>query len=81
MWTLAPFSNHGSLPPAITFQYQNDTVYFSATLVSQLLPNGSGFGTFDSDMMYSSESPVRLQQVTADAQAADLEPGGILRWV
>ncbi|KAK7061328.1 hypothetical protein R3P38DRAFT_3489065, partial [Favolaschia claudopus] len=48
-WTLSPFSSHGGLPPAVSFQYQNDTVYFAETAKAQLIPNGSGFGTFDSN--------------------------------
>ncbi|KAJ3509093.1 hypothetical protein NLJ89_g5402 [Agrocybe chaxingu] len=48
-WTLAPFSVHGGLPPVVTFQYGNDTVYFSEVILSQFLPNGSGFGTFETD--------------------------------
>ncbi|CAA7269011.1 unnamed protein product [Cyclocybe aegerita] len=48
-WTLAPFSVHGGLPPVVIFQYGNDTVYFSEVILSQFLPNGNGFGTFETD--------------------------------
>ncbi|KAF7330818.1 hypothetical protein MVEN_02421000 [Mycena venus] len=44
-WTLSPFSSHGALPPAISFQWGNETVYFSETARSQLLTNGSGLRT------------------------------------
>ncbi|KAL0949015.1 hypothetical protein HGRIS_009111 [Hohenbuehelia grisea] len=48
-WTISPFSTHGGLPPPISFPWEEDSVFFSETTRSQLLPNGSGFGTFDAN--------------------------------
>ncbi|RDB19547.1 hypothetical protein Hypma_013386 [Hypsizygus marmoreus] len=78
-WTLAPFSNHGSLPPVVSFQYKDDTVYFSETILSQLLPNGSGFGTFDSEATDPSIKLDKFKEITTDA-SKDVEPGAILRF-
>ena len=48
-WTLAPFSDHGGLPPVASFRWGDDTVYFAETTSYQLQPNGTGFGTFETD--------------------------------
>ncbi|KAF9448455.1 hypothetical protein P691DRAFT_775370 [Macrolepiota fuliginosa MF-IS2] len=84
-WTLAPHSSHGSLPPAVDLQWINplntsqvDTMYFSETTNSQLQPNGSGFGTFETSSLtpsldtLDSEAPVNVLQ-------AGVSPGNIVR--
>ncbi|KAG6886493.1 hypothetical protein C0992_003715 [Termitomyces sp. T32_za158] len=77
-WTMAPFSTHGGLPPTVSFSWNNDTVYFAETIMSQLLPNGSGFGTFD---METSDPSLKLRPpVTDDKGVDDVLPGSILRY-
>lgn len=82
-WTLAPYSNHGGLPPVVDFQWdasgngsQVDTVYFSETTKSQLQPSGSGFGTFQTD------APPSLENNSSDTLStlrAGFSPGNIVR--
>lgn len=78
-WTLAPFSEHGGLPPVVAFDYQGDTVYLSEVMLSQLLPNGSGFGTFEAD----AAMPVIQQGKQKDVLNVDpskaVDPGWTLR--
>ncbi|KAF9448060.1 hypothetical protein P691DRAFT_730398 [Macrolepiota fuliginosa MF-IS2] len=84
-WSLTPYSSHGALPPAVDLQWTNpsnasqiDTVYFSETTNSQLQPNGSGFGTFETSTLApsldtpNSETPVNVRQ-------AGVSPGDIVR--
>ncbi|KAJ7667582.1 hypothetical protein DFH06DRAFT_983175, partial [Mycena polygramma] len=75
-WTLSPFSSHGALPSPISFQWENDTVYFSETTKSQLLPNGTGFGTFEVNTTATSIQPDNAQQSPNESVAA----GVILRY-
>ena len=76
---MAPFSVHGGLPPAVSFFWHddtngaNDTIYFSETIMSQLLPNGSGFGTFDTSTTGPSLTSVGVNNDT------EVFPGSILR--
>ncbi|KAG6816867.1 hypothetical protein H0H87_002188 [Tephrocybe sp. NHM501043] len=67
-WTMSPFSTHGGLPPVVSFNWNNDTIYFSETIISQLLPNGSGFGTFDSDTVDASLTINPTGEVNEDPQ-------------
>ncbi|GLB33273.1 hypothetical protein LshimejAT787_0101570 [Lyophyllum shimeji] len=75
-WTLAPFSTHGGLPPVVSFDWNGDTVYFSETILSQLLSNGSGFGTFATETADPSLKLHSTTQPTGDA----IEPGAVLRF-
>jgi hypothetical protein len=79
--------NQGALPPAVGFKYQNDTIYFSETIAAQLLPNGSGFGTFNSKKhdrtlgvrTREDDRDAQLEDLTVDPTKANVEPGSILR--
>ncbi|TFK74366.1 hypothetical protein BDN72DRAFT_833278 [Pluteus cervinus] len=79
-WTLAPFSTHGGLPPAVNFPYNDDMVFFSETILSQLMPNGSGFGTFNTSTTAAS---IELQQNTTNRNILDVtmnDPGMLIRY-
>ncbi|KAF9464261.1 hypothetical protein BDZ94DRAFT_1216732 [Collybia nuda] len=78
-WTLAPFSEHGGLPPVVTFDYQGDTIYFSEVILSQLLPNGSGFGTFESTTTMPVAQQKEQKEIKVDA-AKTVDPGWTLRF-
>lgn len=79
-WTLSPFSAHGSLPSAISFPFGNESVYFAETTQSQLLPKGSGFGTFDTSTTAPS---IELDSNAAlsDNSGNSVDPGSLLRCV
>ncbi|KAJ7499386.1 hypothetical protein FB451DRAFT_1205266 [Mycena latifolia] len=77
-WTLSPFSSHGALPAAVSFSWENDTVYFSETTRSQLLPNGSGFGTFEVNATAASIQTDPAQEISNDPDSADT--GVLLRY-
>ncbi|KAF8075860.1 hypothetical protein FPV67DRAFT_386387 [Lyophyllum atratum] len=78
-WTLAPFSTHGGLPPVVSFDLDNDTIYFSETILSQLLPDGSGFGTFGSEVIDPSLKLSTTKQSTTGT-ASEIDPGAVLRF-
>ncbi|KAF8663578.1 hypothetical protein AX16_000922 [Volvariella volvacea WC 439] len=81
-WTMAPFSTHGGLPPVVSLQWENDTVYFSETIMSQLMPNGSGFGTFDTrttDASIDVDDQVVPARININDRTA-MEPGVMLRY-
>ncbi|KAJ6543867.1 hypothetical protein B0H19DRAFT_1168706 [Mycena capillaripes] len=79
-WTLSPFSSHGALPPTVSFPWENETVYFSETTLDQLLPNGSGFGTFEVNTTAASI----IQTTSSQQNPNDLVDAGVLlrypRW-
>ncbi|KAG6915381.1 hypothetical protein DXG01_011753 [Tephrocybe rancida] len=77
-WTMSPFSTHGGLPPVVSFAWNNDTVYSSETITSQLLPNGSGFGAFDSDATDPSLKINPVMDYSIEAQ--EVFPGAVLRY-
>ncbi|KAF9464263.1 hypothetical protein BDZ94DRAFT_1289419 [Collybia nuda] len=77
-WTLSPSSENGGLPPVVTFDYHGDTVYFSEIILSQLLPNGSGFGTFDTIPPIPTP-PSKEKETQVDA-AKVVDPGWTLRF-
>ncbi|KAJ7727961.1 hypothetical protein B0H16DRAFT_1894321 [Mycena metata] len=81
-WTLSPFSSHGALPPAISLEWQGDTVYFSETTRSQLLPGGSGFGTFEVNATAASIETDPSQSTTSSTTASGqtIASGMILRY-
>ncbi|TFK43069.1 hypothetical protein BDQ12DRAFT_596142 [Crucibulum laeve] len=80
-WTLSPFSTHGGLPPVVTFEHEGDTVYFSETILSQLLPGGSGFGTFDDNSTAAStDVNPTINSIKVSDPTAGVEPGSILRY-
>lgn len=59
----------------------NDTIYFSETIASQLVPGGSGFGTFDADTTAASvEVKETRKTVTGDMLTA-VDPGVIVRYI
>ena len=86
-WTLSPFSQNGyEAPSVVTLQYKNDSVYFAETILSQLMPNGSGFGTFDAEQaswaLEGDEGPASQptsQKVAVNPISKDVQPGSILR--
>ncbi|KAJ7122886.1 hypothetical protein C8R44DRAFT_156846 [Mycena epipterygia] len=78
-WTLSPFSSHGALPAAVSFPWENDTIYFSETTSSQLLPNGSGIGTFEINATAASIQTGAGQQ-TSDQFGHSLDAGVLLRY-
>ncbi|KAF8990223.1 hypothetical protein BDQ17DRAFT_1372225 [Cyathus striatus] len=84
-WTLAPFSAHGGLPSVSSFTHGNDTVYFAETIMSQLLPDGSGFGTFDEKMtaVSTDNDHDSTQQASVQIErtaTSSVEPGSTLRF-
>ncbi|KAJ6567347.1 hypothetical protein DFH09DRAFT_457648 [Mycena vulgaris] len=78
-WTLSPFSSHGALPSAVSFLWENDTVYFSEATRSQLLPNGSGFGTFEVNATAASIQTDPAQQMNNGA-GNSMDSGVLLRY-
>jgi hypothetical protein len=79
-WTLSPSSLHGGLPPAVSFFWENTTVFFAEIIPEQLRPNGTGLGTFNDDTTMSSidsDDPVFNQT----APILNVDPGSILRYV
>jgi hypothetical protein len=67
-----------------SFPWDNDTVYFAETILSQLQPNGTGFGTFEMDSNATTvpkggSEPGNALNARALSQAID--PGAILRFV
>ncbi|KAF7313376.1 hypothetical protein HMN09_00493300 [Mycena chlorophos] len=77
-WTLSPFSAHSSLPNAVSFIWENDTVYFAETTLSQLLPGGTGFGTFDANTTTASIQQNSTQLVATSGDT--VQPGWTLRY-
>ena len=75
---MAPFSTHGGLPPVVSFFWGNDTIYFSETIMSQLLPNGSGFGTFNTE---TTDPSLKLNAPVSLENGAEVLPGSVLRWL
>ncbi|KAG6878852.1 hypothetical protein C0992_007114 [Termitomyces sp. T32_za158] len=75
---MAPFSTHGGLPPVVSFSWKDDTVYFAETIMSQLLPYGSGFGTFDTE---TTDPSLKLRPLVTNDEGVDkVLPGSILRF-
>ena len=70
----------GGLTPPISFPWDNDTVYFSETSRSQLLPNGTGFGTFDGNATSASTDLDTSQTVGNNDPSKPVEPGVLLRY-
>ncbi|KAJ7047805.1 hypothetical protein C8F04DRAFT_1060170 [Mycena alexandri] len=80
-WTLSPFSSHGALPPAVSLEWEEDTVYFSETTRSQLLPGGSGFGTFEYNTTAASiETDSQSPSSSTTASGQIIDSGMILRY-
>ncbi|KAF8919143.1 hypothetical protein CPB85DRAFT_881024 [Mucidula mucida] len=78
-WTLAPFSTHGSLPPAISYPWEGDMVYFSEAISSQFVEGGSGFGTFEEETTTPSLDAQDTKEVSLSATVA-VDPGSLLRY-
>ena len=79
-WTLAPFSSHGELPNVLSLDWGNESVFFSEVILSQLVPNGSGFGTFDLTATAPSLDIDSLDLVAA-APKVGVATGSVLRLV
>jgi hypothetical protein len=79
-WTLAPFSSHGKLPVVLSLNWKNESVFFSEVILSQLIPGGSGFGTFDLTATVPSLD-IDSQDLMAAAPKVGVETGSVLRWV
>ncbi|KAJ7087271.1 hypothetical protein B0H15DRAFT_843326 [Mycena belliarum] len=75
-WTLSPFSSHGALPAAVSLPWDQDNVYFSETIRPQLLPDGSGFGTFQVNSTAASLETIPVQQTNGDSA----DSGAVLRY-
>ncbi|KAK0189510.1 hypothetical protein F5146DRAFT_628992 [Armillaria mellea] len=75
-WTLSPFAAHRSLPTAISYPWNNDTVYFSETSLSQFLPDGSGFGT----LAENATAPTRGTDSESASSTNAVKPGSFLRY-
>ena len=79
-WTLAPFSSHGELPPVVSLNWKNESVFFSEVVPSQLVPGGSGFGTFDLTATAPSLD-TNSQDLIVPKPTVEVETGSVLRWV
>lgn len=81
-WTLTSFGRE-NMPSVVSFNWENDTVYFSEPTQSQLLPNGSGFGTFESNATSFWKPSGSTAQILLDDQysSESTNPGSILRYV
>jgi len=79
-WTLAPFSSHGELPPVVSLNWNNESVFFSEVFFSQLIPGGSGFGTFDLTATAPSLD-INSQDLMVTKSIVEVETGSVLRWV
>ncbi|KAG6828760.1 hypothetical protein H0H92_006839 [Tricholoma furcatifolium] len=79
-WTMSSFSAYGGLPSVSSFAWNNYTVFFSETTTSQLLPNGSGLGTFDSATMVPS---LQTSSTTGSGSAMpdQINPGSVIRFL
>jgi len=86
VWTLAPFSVHGGLPPVVSFPWKNDAmIYFSEVVLSQLVTNGSGFGTFETAATAPTANVTgavgtQFSMSQLEHAALGLERGSLLRW-
>ncbi|KAK0494193.1 hypothetical protein EDD18DRAFT_1464335 [Armillaria luteobubalina] len=78
--TLSPFAAHRSLPTAISYSWNNDTVYFSETSLSQFLPNGSGFGTLTENMTTPTQDTDSASLATDSFGTNTVQPGSFLRY-
>ncbi|KAF8954430.1 hypothetical protein BDZ97DRAFT_1865139 [Flammula alnicola] len=78
-WTLVPFSLESSLPSVVSLSWNNDSVYFSEVTLSQLIPGGSGFGTFETGTT-SPSLGLKPQDPMQAVPSNSVEPGSILRF-
>ncbi|KAK0237132.1 hypothetical protein EDD85DRAFT_770802 [Armillaria nabsnona] len=79
-WTLFPFAAHRSLPTAISYPWNNDTVYFSEASLSQFLPDGSGFGIFAANTTTPTLGTDSAGVATDSLSTNAVEPGSFLRY-
>jgi len=79
-WTLAPFSSHGELPPVVSLKWKDESVFFSEVVLSQLVPGGSGFGTFNLTAMAPSLD-INSQDLMVAKPTVEVETSSVLRWV
>ncbi|KAK0436703.1 hypothetical protein EV421DRAFT_1979647 [Armillaria borealis] len=79
-WTLSPFDAHRSLPTAISYPWNNDTVYFSEASLSQFLPNGSGFGTLTENMTTPTRGTDSASLATDSFSTNAVDSGSFLRY-
>ncbi|KAK0237149.1 hypothetical protein EDD85DRAFT_599337 [Armillaria nabsnona] len=79
-WTLSPFAAHRSLPIALSYPWNADTVYFSEASLSQFLPDGSGFGTFAENTTTPTLDTESASVATGSFNTNAVEPGSFLRY-
>jgi hypothetical protein len=79
-WTLAPFSSHGELPAVVSLKWKNESVFFSEVIHSQLIPSGSGFGTFNLTATAPSLD-IDSQHLMVTTPKVGVETASVLRWV
>ncbi|KAK0216238.1 hypothetical protein IW262DRAFT_1449725 [Armillaria fumosa] len=79
-WTLSPFASHRSLPTAISYPWNNDTVYFSEASLSQFLPDGSGFGTLTENVTTPTLGTDSASVAIDSLSTHPVEPGSFLRY-
>ena len=77
-WTLPPFSSHGQLPVVLSLNWKSEPVFFSEVIPSQLIPGGSGFGTFDPTATAPSLD-IDSQDPMVTAPKVGAETGSVLR--
>jgi hypothetical protein len=84
-WSILPFSSHGGLPSVAEIPWNSvwnksvsDMVYFSETTKSQLEPDGSGFGTFETDILPPSLEDLNISSSVIALQE-DSSPGSVIR--
>uniref|UniRef100_A0A0W0EVF4 Uncharacterized protein n=1 Tax=Moniliophthora roreri TaxID=221103 RepID=A0A0W0EVF4_MONRR len=77
-WTISPFAALAELPPYVVLKDKSgEDVYFAEVTRSQLLPGGSGFGTFANNVTRGT-NPNRFQ--ANDLKTAEALPGNVLRF-
>jgi hypothetical protein len=71
----------------VSFQWNNDTVYFAETILPQLQSNGTGFGMFEMDSNTTTKLNVKFggfepgDALNAREPSKAIDPGAILRFV
>ncbi|KAK7039233.1 hypothetical protein VNI00_010138 [Paramarasmius palmivorus] len=77
-WTISPFAALAELPPYVVLKDgRGEDVYFAEVTRSQLLPDGSGFGTFAPNVTRGTR-PDEFK--SNDLKSAQALPGNILRF-
>jgi hypothetical protein len=85
-WTLAPFAAPGSQAQAVSFAWEDDTVYFAETSQAQLAHGGKGMGTFDLNATAEAAAGLNRRDGTTlpgtgtTDHMKDAKLGNVLRW-